>query len=234
MASAPGKRRPVEHHRPIWMAAALALAAVLAPGCDVVVDDDGVRGSGTLAREERQVSGFDAIALEGTGDLIIDVGATESLIIEAEDNLLPLLTSRVDGSTLKLIPSESISPTEPITYTLGATSLKGISISGSGNVVVPNLDCSTFEVSVSGSGTFDVGGVCDGLDLSIAGSAVFDGERLVVARATVSINGNGDAIVNATDELVVSINGAGDVRYVGDPATEININGSGNVSKTGR
>jgi hypothetical protein len=82
---------------------------------------------------------------------------------------------------------------------------------------------------VSGAGTFDVGGACDRLDLSISGTGDFDGEDLAVATALVSISGSGDAIVNASDELRVTIDGSGDVEYVGDPTTDVDIDGSGDV-----
>ena len=208
-------------------AAGLAIVGVLVSACDD--DHDGVRGSGTLTSEPRSVSGFDEVVLDGIGDLIIDVGGTESLTIEAEDNLLPLLTSNVDGSALTLSTSETISPTKPITYTLGAAALEGVSISGTGDVVAPNLSCETFSAALSGSGTFDVGGACDALELSIEGSGDFDGQDLAVATASVSIDGSGDSIVNATDKLSVVINGSGNVEFVGDPATDIEISGSGEV-----
>jgi hypothetical protein len=205
----------------------LALAGLPLSACDD--DADSVRGSGTLASESRSVSGFDDVVLEGIGDLIIDVGGTESLTIEAESNLLPVLTSNVTGSTLTLGSSEPISPTRPITYTLGADTLEGISISGTGAVVAPNVSCATFKVAVSGSGTLDVGGTCDALELSISGSGDFDGRDLAVVAASVSIDGSGDSVVNATDTLRVVINGSGNVEYVGDPATDIDVNGSGEV-----
>ena len=102
-------------------------------------------------------------------------------------NLLPVLTSTVSDSILTLSSSEPISPTKPITYTVGAMALEGISISGTGDVVAPNLSCGTFKAAASGSGTFAVGGRCDGLELSIAGSGDFDGQDLTVASASVSI-----------------------------------------------
>ena len=194
-------------------------------------DTDAVRGSGELETDDRTVRGFDRVELEGAGDLIIDVGGTESLTIEAEDNLLPLLRSDVRGSTLHLDTSEPISPTRTITYTLGAAALEGVTVAGSGDVDVPNLSCTSFEVVVAGSGRFDLGGDCEGIDVSINGSGDVDAADLAVATASIAINGSGDVLVDVSDELRVTINGSGDVVYTGDPTTDIDINGSGDVRR---
>lgn len=192
-------------------------------------DPDAVRGSGTIETETREVSGFREISLEGSGDVVVDVGDSETLTVEADDNLLPLITTEVRGSRLVIEHEGSISPTRNIVYQVGAIEFDGVSIAGSANVVAPNVDCDTFSVSVAGSGTFDVDGACDALDVDIAGSGDVDAEGLLVSRAEVSIAGSGDVIVAATDELRVSIAGSGDVVYIGDPSTDIDIEGSGDV-----
>lgn len=206
----------------------LALAIV---SCD---DDDGfgsgVRGSGEVTTEEREVSGFDSIVLLGSGDVIVDVDGTESLVIEAEDNILPLLTSDVRGGRLELGASENISPTEGITYTIGAARLEGFEIAGSGAVVATNLGCSTLDASITGSGSIDVEGGCDAIDVTIAGSGEYEGADLVAATGSVAISGSGSALVNVTDDLDVTVSGSGDVEYLGDPNLAETISGSGSVS----
>lgn len=192
-------------------------------------DSDGVRGSGEVVSESREVHDFDEILLEGSGDLVVEVNGSESLVIEAEDNLMPLLTSEVRNGRLELGQRESISPTEPISYVVSAADLEGVSIAGTGDVIASNLDCTVFRASIAGSGSFDVEGSCEGLDVAIAGSGDFDGEELLVASASISIAGSGDALVNVTDALDVSIAGSGDVEYIGDPSLDIDVAGSGNV-----
>ena len=54
-----------------------------------------VTGSGRVTSETRAVSGITRVALEGMGEVVIQEGAAESLTIEAEDNILPLITSAV-------------------------------------------------------------------------------------------------------------------------------------------
>jgi hypothetical protein len=71
---------------------ATALLIVLAvSACGISVF--GERGSGNVITESRVVSGSDEILLSGSGEVVVDVDGTESLTIEAEDNIMPLLTT---------------------------------------------------------------------------------------------------------------------------------------------
>jgi hypothetical protein len=219
----------IRRRRSTIVGSSAILIALLAGACGS--DIEGIRGSGDVQSDERAVSGFDEILLEGGGSIFVDVSGTESLTIEAENNLLPLLSSEVKGTRLELRTRESISPTEPIVYTIGAVAFEGISIVGSGDLVATNLDCNAFNASVAGSGDFDLTGRCDRLDLSITGSGDFAGDSFEVGAADIEISGSGDVVVNATDELVVRITGSGDVAYLGDPSTDIDIAGSGDVRK---
>ena len=50
-------------------------------------------GSGNVVKETREARDFDSVSLTGIGALIIQQTGEESLTIEADDNILPLLTS---------------------------------------------------------------------------------------------------------------------------------------------
>ena len=53
---------------------------------------------------------------------------------------------------------------------------------------------------------------------------------LVAKNVEVSINGNGDAEIHATESVKAEVNGMGDVTYRGNPPTvEKQINGLGDV-----
>ena len=75
----------------------LALVLLLA-ACDG--GDQG--GSGKVITEERDVSGFDRVHLTGSGVAEIIQGETESLVIEAEDNIMSSIESKVENGTLTL------------------------------------------------------------------------------------------------------------------------------------
>ena len=71
----------------------LRAVAVLSAMLLVATACSATKGSGQLAAEARQVSGFTKVELTGVGELTIEQTGAESLTISAEDNLLPQLTS---------------------------------------------------------------------------------------------------------------------------------------------
>jgi hypothetical protein len=191
----------------------------------------GVEGSGNVITESREVSGFNEIVLGGSGRVLVEVTGTESLTIEAEDNIMPFLETRVSNGSLRLDASRSISPTVEIVYTITAATLDGLIISGSGIVEAEAVDGTDFRADISGSGDVDVEGTLSGLlSVSISGSGEFDGESLTGPEGRVDVSGSGNAVVNVTDALEVSVSGSGDVEYVGQPTVDSDVSGSGTVS----
>jgi hypothetical protein len=209
--------------------AALALVTVvlLLAACSVT------QGSGQLATESRQVSGFTKVELSGVGDLTISQTGTESLTISAEDNLLPRLTSEVSGDTLVLgeEPNTSIVPTKPITYSLTVKDLNGLAVSGSGNISVPKLTATALSTKISGSGSITANGTVVDQDLEISGSGRYQAEQLTSNTVKAQISGSGTANVLATDTLDVKISGSGSLTYTGNPQVTQEISGSGKLIK---
>jgi hypothetical protein len=205
---------------------ALASSLALVAGCG------GVRGSGVMASETRSVSGFSEVALSGTGDVRIAQTGQESLTIEAEDNLLPLLETFVEDGrlTLRTRPGVNIRPTRTIRYRITVARLDAASISGSGSVRAEGVDSERLASSISGSGSVTLAGRARAIDLSISGSGYYDAERLEAKTARVSISGSGSGLVNVSEELDVAISGSGSVEVLGKPSVDQRISGSGRVS----
>jgi hypothetical protein len=196
------------------------------------------------------VDGFTEIVLEGSGEVDIEMGDTESLTIEAEDNLMSHLTSDVEGGRLVLGTRDAIVTTRGIVYTITATNLDGITVSGSGDVEVADVTTTEFtteisgsgtvdvssleadrlEVTISGSGDIDVTGAAGELDVDIPGSGRFDGEGFEASVGDVSISGSGAAIVNVAETLDANVSGSGNIEYLGSPAVSSTVSGSGSIT----
>lgn len=209
----------------------------------------GERGSGNVTTETREVSDFDGIDLAGQGRVEIDFGETESLVIEAEDNLMPLLTSEVEGGILTLGTTRNINPTEDVVFSVTVTSLDRLRLSGSGTIQAPelagesiaidvrgsggvsltDLDVGEVRAEISGSGDIELSGIADRLNGLVSGSGQLEAAALTVAEADVGISGSGDVVVNATDSLVAEVRGSGSIEYLGNPSVQADVSGSGSV-----
>ena len=206
--------------------------ALLAVG-SVVTACSATAGSGQLATQSRQVSGFTSVELTGVGELSIDQTGTESLTVSAEDNLLPLLTSEVEGDTLILgkKPNTRIVTTKPITYTLTMKDITGLAVSGSGTINAPKLTTAALRIEISGSGVITTAGNADDQSLEISGSGRYLADGLTSKTTTAEISGSGTGNVVASNALDVKISGSGTLTYSGNPQVSQTVSGSGKLIK---
>src|SRR5512136_2425412 len=100
----------------------IVLSLALAGCWPLSIGDQGnmVRGSGKVVSETRPVSGFTSVSVTCAGEVQITQGNADALVIEAEDNVLPLLVSEVHGSqlVLKTKPNTSYNTTRPVRFTI--------------------------------------------------------------------------------------------------------------------
>jgi hypothetical protein len=213
-----------------------------------------VKGNGVKRSEPRNVSDFTGIAMSVPGHLDVRLGPTESITVESDENILPLIETTVSRGTLHIrtargkdidpqvlrivvqarqLDSLSLGGSGSISGDgLRAASLK-VDLGGSGSVSLQRADFNELSVSVGGSGRVNLGGRATTLKVSVAGSGNVAAASLQADEAKVSIAGSGLATVSARSSLRVSIAGSGSVRYQGDPKLERSIAGSGDVQRIG-
>jgi hypothetical protein len=217
-----------------------------------------LRGSGVAASETRDVGRFTRISVGGSGELVVIQGAETSLVVEADDNLLPYLETVVEGDTLRLGISDaargrSVQPRRTIRYTVttpnveelrgaGSTGIRAdaldldrleLNVSGSANVVIGTLVADEITVDISGSGNVDVAGRVDTQRINVGGSGNYRAADLESARVSAQSQGSGRVTVWVTESLDARASGAGDVRYYGSPQTSASTSGSGRVTPLG-
>jgi hypothetical protein len=91
-------------------------------------------------RESRNVRGFEEVELRGVGNLSIEQTGSESLTVEAEEDVIPKVTTKVVNDRL-IIGSEfnTIHTTGPITYRLTVKDLSALEVLGSANVEAESI-----------------------------------------------------------------------------------------------
>jgi hypothetical protein len=234
----------------------IPLVAMVLMACGTInIGFNGVRGSGNVVSEERAVSGFEKVALQGSGDLYIEQGSQEGLTIEAEDNLMEYITTEVRGNELVIgfKQGTSVQPTRGIRYNLKVKNLNNVSLSGSGNILADSFGADTLRLAVSGSGDvkvsdlqaaeldivssgsgrFEISGEVQTADITFSGSGKYFAENLKTNDTSITIGGSGEATVWASSTLSVQISGSGDIGYYGQPQITQSISGSGDIKNLG-
>lgn len=184
---------------------ALVTAAVLATlgGCAIiVVPDDGdvrmrsafsdtvVEGDGVAARDQRSVGAHGILETGGSLQVEVRVGQAPSLQVEADRNLLPYIRTEGSGDTLRITTERQLRSKTPVRIVYTVPRLSEVRASGSGQVLVRELNGAPLDVRKSGSGQVRLTGKVDSLNARVSGSGIVDAGELHSASTDLTLSGS--------------------------------------------
>ena len=188
----------------------------------------GVRGSGVPATQARTVPAFGAIDLTGSSSITVHVGARQTVVVHADDNLINLVTTRVRDGVLVVSERGSFSTKLPMSVDVTVPTLAAVGLVGSGTITAEGVTARTFTADLPGSGLLTVSGTAHRLDATLAGSGNMHLGDLTARSVTATVPGSGRIDVHATHTLNASIPGHGQIVYHGHPKTvNQTVNGAG-------
>ncbi|MEZ4984323.1 MAG: head GIN domain-containing protein [Saprospiraceae bacterium] len=177
-------------------------------------------------------------------------GNQQSVSITAQQNIIDLIETTVDGGVWKIKTAKNIYAHAPIRLNITVPYLDFVGLSGSGGIFSDgtfrhtgavklaisgsgdirfNTTATEISGAVSGSGDIELGGTCEQLSLRISGSGDIHTLALKAEEVDVHISGSGDIRTQASESLEVAISGSGDVYYQGSPKVHSRISGSGDL-----
>lgn len=230
-------------------------AILLTLAAMVATNSTGTAMAGEIAEEHRAVVGFDRVVFRGVGELSITQDERESLVVEAEREVLAKISTEVTYGVLNIGFREAFSTQKPIRFRLAVKNLRALDVQGSGNVAIRAIDTPRLDLRLGGSSNARVdylrtgvlqatlagagelriaGGSADEQAIRIDGAGRYAAGGLSSGDASVQVSGSGIAELWATHKLYVQVSGAGQVRYFGDPQVVQSISGAGGVSRVGR
>jgi len=240
----------------------ILLIALLLPGSayvyahphnTTIVDDMG-------KIEDRHLTGFHAVDAGGSFDVYITQGSSESVKVEAPDEIISHIITEVDNGVLRVYNKNDrnfhwgdvFGNHKKIVVYIVAKDLNSIAVSGSGDVyfkegiraesmklrvsgsgdMYGRLEVKNLETGVSGSGDVKLGGHAENSAVNVSGSGDYEARGLVTVNTIVHVSGSGDASINASNSVSASVSGSGDVRYTGGAHNvSSSKSGSGDVSR---
>jgi hypothetical protein len=245
--------------RKLLLPALLVCIALLTASCSFTGGGGlggGIPGSGNVQNETREPGAFEAIAIEYPGaEIIIQQGDKENVVLEADDNLLPQLSTEVVSGTLTIKSLETdwnamVNPSEPVKIDITVKDLTAIVlsapvgdlevddlhtgtlnlvVSGGAQVKLNGLQTDLLDTVLSGAGDIQVSGTAEEVKLVLSGLGDFNAADLQSNRADIELSGMGGATVRVEEELAATITGAGSIQYFGNPHVDQSVDGAGSV-----
>ena len=217
----------------------------------------GTSGSGKLVSSTHEVNDFRSVKVDYPAQVFISQGNTESVKVEAEDNVLTNIKTEVQNGQLQIYykadDGKPVNPTKLVKITIVVKDLKDVefnsagelnitglktdsldvSLNGAGNLKLNNIAITKLSVNLSGADSMTASGKADDLQLNISGFGSFNGKELHGKTANVNLSGAGSATVWTDSDLTAEISGAGSVNYYGSASVTKRINGIGGVTHLG-
>ena len=186
----------------------------------------GVKGSGVLITEKRELSGFKGVDVGGIFQVEVTAQKDFAVEISADDNIVPIVKTYVSNGVLKIESDGHFSNSNPIKVRISAPDIESVEASGASRVAVTNLKNSSLDVNTSGASRVSIAGETSNLKIDVSGASSVDAEALRAGNAEVDASGASSASVFALDHITADASGASKIFYSGT-ATSVEKKTSG-------
>ena len=204
--------------------------------------------------ETRNLGSFSQVHSGGSWDVILVEGSKEEVKIEVKGVDLDKVKTEIDGDVLRLGLVNGNYTNVSLKFYVTYRSLEGIKcsgsgkmtvksdieaddfyigLSGSGDIILQELQAGELEASISGSATVKIAaGSVNEAEIKQSGSGDFVAETLAIKELHVSKSGSGSTLVGDLGEVSLQSSGSGDLVYSGSPRMgEIRVSGSSSIRK---
>lgn len=211
-------------------------------------------GSGNVKTETRQISGeFDHVKSERGLDVVIIQSDEVSVVVEADDNLLPKIETRLEGKTLVItseynsytnVSSKKITVKMPKISGLDAESGSNLKSEGnlrsektdlstsSGATMNVNIEAEKLTVEASSGSNMEVTGKALDLQTDSSSGSVIKAGDLLANNITSDASSGSSTLVHPLVKLDGNASSGGSVKYNNDPKSFTKDESSGgSVSK---
>ncbi len=179
------------------------------------------KGSGRMASEVRQLTDFHAIDVGGTFEVEIVAQRDFSVEVEADDNLLPLITTEVRRGVLRIKSERRLSSENPLKIRISAPDIDALEVSGAARLSLSGLKNTGIAVDSSGASKIKLAGETAKLSVDVSGASKVEAEALKTDAASVEASGASHVDVNVTGELKTDASGASRISYTGTPTNVV-------------
>jgi len=191
----------------------------------------GVKGSGKRLTQKRDVASFTSISAEGAFDIEVVCQKDLGIEIEADDNLLPLISTEVSNNVLWLKPKSNYSAEDAPKIKINVPNIEAFSADGAGKIQISGVNNDKLQIALDGAPNLTASGTTKMVGIDTNGAAKIDTHNLRAAHAVVDSKGVSKVDLGVSSQLDVTVSGPSHVTYSGDPVVNKTVHGPGKVEK---
>ena len=216
-----------------------------------------LKGSGNSLKEQRETASFEGIEVNNAIHVFLSQGNKESVEVEADDNILPYIQTKVRDRILHITLKgddqiRNFSPKLPMNVYVtikklleikahAASSVEGKSAFKTEKLEIDvrsaatlelEIEAGTVELDVSSAANVTLTGVANKIKADLSGASRWDGSELETLKTDIDMSGASSARIKVKDELQYDVSGASRLVYTGDPRIyNAEVSGAGSVKK---
>lgn len=198
----------------------LFASVVLTTGChDTVTNTDTtIRGSGRVIAESRSLGTCVGVTINSVGEVYLTQADTQSIRIEADDNIMSdVISERQDSILVVGLKSGSYANTTVRIY-VSLKDIRFLSIEGAGSIeTVAPIGFPSLSCIINGAGNITLRGQGEEVSCILNGAGNFNAKLFTANNLTVILNGAGTCTATVSEKLDATVNGVGTVIYYGNP-----------------
>lgn len=191
-----------------------------------------VYGSGIISKKEQKIKDIHSLKVQGFLKVIITQSDEESLTVQADDNIIPLIKIKTLENNLSIKTKGRFNTKNPIICFLkvkeieaieqsGSTEIDFISkkskkftINASGNsTIIGDIDAQLIELKAKGRASIILKGKVETQIITGSGSIDYNAQNLISENAIIRLNGCSTAIVQVNKKITSSLRGLGKIYY---------------------
>jgi len=206
-----------------------------------------IHGNGKVVKEERNISGFDAISVSTGIEVILNQDTFEKVVVEVDENIQEILKTEVKDGKLKIYLKEGVSHTKTMKVYVTLKNLNSLTASSgsevktensikaedltihssSGSEVTMEVNCSMLTVDSSSGSELNVYGTAVAIKAESSSGSDLDASKLVAEKGEASASSGSDLDVHVTKEIRAHASSGSDITVTGNPPVRDTESSSG-------
>lgn len=210
----------------------LSFGKIQSPGIFKVSWGSGVRGSGNVVTENRNITGFRKVEVGGVFTVEVVAGKEFSVQVEADDNLVPLIKTEVEDGVLEISAEKRIRSSSKLIVRVTAPEIEHVDVGGAAKASVSGIKNNDFSAHTSGASKLSVSGETANAKIEVSGASKIDAAGLKTGNAEIDASGASKVTIDVSGDLKADASGASKINYTGTPRNiEKHTSGASKVSQ---